>query len=385
MCRAVRAQLKWFARARFSDYLVAAGDVPSALPLVGRHLDPLGGLTAMGLWGPRYLADFLRLTPLPMTAGHAAARRGRDEVNSLMLAGLADVVPPEALTEPWPPGEPGAPWRNAGRHRRLVHRDSVAYGDEPGQVLDVWRRADVEGPAPVLVFVPGGAWVVGSRLVQGHALMAHLAEMGWLCLSVEYRTSPRHRWPRQITDVTAAIDWARANVQSFGGDPSFVAVAGCSAGGHIASLTGLTPDRGAVDAVVSIYGRYDWEDRSTAERARFMDFLERVVVKRRQARYPEVFRAASPLAHVGPDAPPFLVLHGENDALIPIAEARRFVAALRSVSRNPVGFVELPGAGHGFDLIDAARTAATVRAIGLFLNHAYREHIAARDMVAVPS
>ena len=159
----------------------------------------------------------------------------------LVTAGLCAIVAAEALEQPWPIADTGAPWRTAGRQRRFVYRASVPYGDEPGQLLDVWRRDDLVGPAPVLVFVPGGAWVFGSRALQGHALMAHLAEQGWVCLSVQYRTSPRHRWPRQIIDVKAAIAWARANVDQYGGDRTFVAVAGCSAGGHMASLVGLTP------------------------------------------------------------------------------------------------------------------------------------------------
>jgi acetyl esterase/lipase len=251
-------------------------------------------------------------------------------------------------------------------------------------VLDVWRREDLAGPAPVLVFVPGGAWVFGRRELQGHELMAHLAELGWVCLSVQYRTSPRFRWPRQIIDVKAAIAWARANASRYGGDCDFVAVAGCSAGGHMASLAGLTAAEeqwqselapGAdtsVDAVVSIYGRYDWEDRSTPERARFMDFLERVVVKRRQSRRPALFRDASPVARVNSGAPPFLVIHGARDVIIPVGEARAFVERLRDVSGNPVGYVELPGAGHGFDLTDGIRANAAARAIGLFLNHIHR-------------
>ncbi len=115
----------------------------------------------------------------------------------------------------------------------------------------------------------------------------------------------------------------------------------------MATLVGLTPgdqqwEAGlpasadtSVDAVVSVYGRYDWEDRSTPERARFMDFLERVVVKRRQSRHPDVFRDASPLARVNAGAPPFFVLHGDSDVIIPVAEARGFVERLRAVSQQP--------------------------------------------------
>jgi len=127
-----------------------------------------------------------------------------------------------------------------------------------------------------------------------------------------------------------------------------------------------------VDAVVPIYGRYDWEDRSTVERVRFVDFLERIVVKRKLNKHPDIFRKASPIQQVHPDAPPFLVIHGTGDSVIPVAQARSFVERLRAVSESVVGYVELPGAGHAFDMTDGARTGAASTAIGLFLNQIHR-------------
>ena len=389
----MRANANWLMQARLEDYVIAAGAASSSLPVIGRYLEPVGGMTALGVWGARYLPDFMSSAKGRLGPGASARRAHASGLADLVTAGLCDIVAAEALAQPGPIADAGTPWRTAGRQRRFVYRASVPYGDEPGQLLDVWRRDDLVGPAPVLVFVPGGAWVFGSRVLQGHALMAHLAEQGWVCLSVQYRTSPRYRWPRQIIDVKAAIAWARANADQYGGDRTFVAVAGCSAGGHMASLAGLAPGEQqwqagvapsadtSVDAVVSLYGRYDWEDRSTPERARFMDFLERVVVKRPQSRKPELFRDASPVARVQAGAPPFLVIHGDSDVVIPVGEARRFVERLRDVSANPVGYVELPGAGHGFDLTDGTRTSATVRATGLFLNHIHRSRTQAVDAV----
>jgi acetyl esterase/lipase len=215
--------------------------------------------------------------------------------------------------------------------------------------------------------------------------------MGWVCLSIDYRVAPNHRWPQHITDVKTAIAWARANVDKFGGDRDFVALAGTSAGGHLAALAGLTandpelqddlPEGSdtSVDAVVGIYGRYDWEDRSTVERARFVDFLEHVVVKRKIDRHPEIFRKASPIARTHADAPPFLVIHGSGDTVIPVQQARDFVEKLRSASRALVGYVELPGAGHGFDMTDGARTGSMATAIGLFLNEVHRNRTIIRE------
>lgn len=383
---AMKSYAKWVLRARLGDYIIAMGLAPSAIPRIGRHLEPVGGMTALGVWAGRFMPDLLAASRARLSAGSGELRRSeRAQTVARLSEALRDVVSAGELDSAWPSPRQFAPILQAGAQRRHVYRESVRYGDNADQLLDVWRAKELPaGPAPVLIFVPGGAWVFGSRRVQGHELMAHFAEMGWVCLSTQYRTSPRHRWPRQITDVKAAIAWARVNAQCFGGDPNFVAVAGCSAGGHLATLAGLTPNDPqwqnelpadadtSVDAVVSVYGRYDWQDRSTPESARFVEFLERVVVKRSQARNPEIFRRASPLARITAAAPPLLVIHGSCDTVIPVAEARTFADRLRKSSRNTVCYVELPGAGHGFDLIDGVRTDAVVHAIGLFLKHVHR-------------
>jgi acetyl esterase/lipase len=395
VARRARAQAAWLMRARFNDYVVAGCATTAALPVVGRYLEPVSGLTVLALSGRGYVSDFVAAANGRRRTTPADRVRDRQSAAGLMDEGLRGIVAPETLSASWPPAPPGAPWRSAGQHRRAVHATSVRYGSQPGQVLDVWRRPDLSGPAPVLLFVPGGAWVIGRRELQGHALMAQLADRGWVCLSMQYRTSPRHRWPRQIMDVKTAVAFARAHADRFGGDRGFVAVAGASAGGHMASLIGLTADDPqwnselpedadtSVDAVVSLYGRYDWEDRSTPERARFMEFLERVVVKRRQVDRPAVFRDATPTARVRHDAPPFLVIHGTADAIIPVPEARRFVDEMRRVSTQPVAYVELPGAGHGFDLLDADRTHASNRAVSLFLDHVHRAQRTAHRGAAV--
>jgi acetyl esterase/lipase len=378
---------RWLLRAGPADYMLAMSVASASLPVIGKHLEPLGGMTAMGIWGYRHMPDFLGATARSwLSPGNAEVRQlERDATQNVVDAALRGVVRAEDLAIEWPAPEGAPPLWKLRQQRRNLYRTSVRYGSHPSQLLDVWRRKHLPAqPAPVLIFVPGGAWIHGSRLLQGYALMSHLAELGWVCLSIDYRVAPHHRWPHHITDVKTAIAWARANVDKFGGDRNFVAIAGTSAGGHLSALAGLTindiemqaelPEGSdtSVDAVVGIYGRYDWEDRSTAERARFMDFLERVVVKRKASRHPEIFRKASPIARVHPKAPPFLVIHGTGDSVIPVAQARSFVERLRAVSHSVVSYVELPGAGHAFDMIDGARTGSTATAIGLFLNQIHR-------------
>jgi acetyl esterase/lipase len=391
------SRAKWLLRARPGDYMLALSDAMASLPVVGRHLEPLGGVTAMGVWGYRMAPELLSASAKSwLTRGTGETRKAeRDQTQTVLDAALRGVVSSKDLDVEWPAPDHKPPFWRALQHRRYLHRTSVRYGKHPVQLLDVWRRKDLPvRPAPVLIFVPGGAWVHGGRQLQGYALMSQLAEMGWICLSVQYRVSPHHRWPSHITDVKTAIAWARANVDKFGGDRNFIAVAGCSAGGHLSALAGLTANDPemqtelppgsdtSVDAVVGIYGRYDWEDRSTVERDRFVDFLERVVVKRRIDRHPKVFRDASPIARIHPDAPPFFVIHGSSDTVIPVAQARSFVERLRSISRSVVSYVELPGAGHGFDMTDGARTGATSTAVGLFLGQIYRNRmIAAKEVI----
>jgi len=380
-------RVRWLMKAGPADYMLAMSVAATSLPVIGRHLEPLGGATAMSIWGVRHAPDFVGAAVRSMLNPRSGQirKQERDMTNGVMQTALRDVVAPDALDIVWPAPESVPPVWKALEHRKNVHRTSVRYGDSPSQLLDVWRPKELPAqPAPVLLFVPGGAWVHGSRILQGYALMSHLAELGWVCLSIDYRVAPNHPWPQHITDVKTAIAWARANVDKFGGDRNFVAIGGTSAGGHLAALAGLTandPEYQAdlpegsdtsVDAVVGIYGRYDWEDRSTVERARFVDFLERVVVKRKIARHPEIFRKASPIARVHDNAPPFLVVHGGGDTVIPVQQARDFVEKLRNVSRSPVGYAELPGAGHAFDMTDGARTGSTATAIGLFLNQIRR-------------
>ncbi|MBB3600740.1 acetyl esterase/lipase [Mycolicibacterium sp. BK556] len=379
---------RWLMQAGPADYLLAMSVASAQLPVVGKHLEPLGALSAMSVWGARQMPELVGAATKSWFAPNAGEVRkaDRESTRAVAEAGLRGVVAAEDLQIEWPAPEKAPPVLKAFEHRKNLYRGSVRYGDDPSQLLDVWRRKDLPAePAPVMVFLPGGAWVHGSRIIQGYALMSHLAEQGWVCLSIDYRVAPHHRWPRHIQDVKAAIAWARANVDRFGGDRNFVAVAGCSAGGHLAALAGLTIDdpeyqahlpQGsdtAVDAVVGIYGRYDWEDRSTPERIRFVDFLERVVVNKKQSRHGDLFRKASPIARIHPKAPPFLVVHGSGDSVIPVAQAQAFVDRLRSVSRSKVGYVELPGAGHGFDMTDGARTGSVATAIGLFLNQIRRD------------
>jgi acetyl esterase/lipase len=364
-----------------TNVVLASTRLCSSLPVIGKHLEPFAGLTAMALYGGHYAPAAVRAAVMRRTGWGLASDDAEPVVEAAPVATAGSRIPPFV--------------RASAQRRRCLHSSSVRYGGHPAQLLDVWRRPDLAPGAPVLLFVPGGAWVQGTRVLQGHTLLSHLVKHGWVCLTMDYRVSPVHRWPRHIADVNAAIAWARANIGQYGGDPDFVAVAGCSAGGHLASLAGLTPGderfRGelaadadtSVDAVVSIYGRYDWEDRSTATRRNFQGFLERVVVGRRQSRHPEVYAAASPMARIHEGAPPFFLIHGDQDTIIPVREARHFRQALEATSRNPVVYSEIPRAGHAFDLVDTSHARRCAVEVTRFLDEVWTRHEESRPAAAV--
>lgn len=266
------------------------------------------------------------------------------------------------------------------RRRYATTRD-VPYGDfGPRNHLDIWRREDLGlgAKAPVVIQVHGGAWMSGSKRFQGAPLMGHLAERGWVSVAINYRLAPRSTWPDQIVDVKRAIAWVKENIADYGGDPNFVVITGGSAGGHLSSLAALTPNYKEfqpgfedidtrLQAAVPMYGVYDLTNRDRTGRADMEHLLAKYVVKAALEDAREVWDQASPMSWIGPDSPPFMIVHGANDTLVPVAQARSFAHMLRGDSRQPVVFAELPRAQHSFDVFSSLRTLHTMAAIDRFL------------------
>src|SRR5204863_535286 len=139
----------------------------------------------------------------------------------------------------------------------------------------------------------------------------------------------------------------RALVDALGadyrGDPSFVAISGGSAGGHLAAMAALTSAPDEIDACVPLYGVYDFTNRDGLRGPGMTRFLlERQVMKLPFASNRAAYEAASPMDQIrdGERVPPFFVVHGSNDSLVPVQEARNFVRLLRAKSQAPVAFAE---------------------------------------------
>jgi len=232
-------------------------------------------------------------------------------------------------------GRPGRPW---GRILRapffpgrldLVRVRGLAYGDGPRRTLDVYHRRDRPASAPVLLHLHGGRFYSGNKTREARPLIRHLSSRrGFVCVSANYRLQPHVTPADQVADVRDAIAWVRGHAAEFGAEPGTLFVAGSSAGAHLA-IRAVCEGETGIAGLICRYGYY------------------------------------GNLAPRG-DMPPMLVVHGQNDTLIPPAAVRAFVERVRAVSSRPVIYAELPGAHHDFDLFESIRSAAVNKAVEQF-------------------
>jgi acetyl esterase/lipase len=345
---------------------------------------------ALAEWQGAVGLALVALASLSLVVLHARGARAEHAFTRALASGLGDTHATQIAShaEPWLALRVGS-WHLVSPFtasaRDVTVKRSICFSRENGVAL----KLDVHAPratplapskgAPTLVYVHGGGWIVGYRRYQGLPLMRHLASLGWVCFSVDYRLSPRATFPDPIVDVKRAIAWVRAHAAEYGADPDFIVVAGNSAGAQLAALAALTPNDPAfqpgfedadtrVDACVGFYGIYDFEDRHGHwPHGGFARFAERTLFKAKRAERPELFAKTSPIARVHRDAPPFLLVHGDRDTLAPTDESRRFAEALRVASDAPVVYVEIEDAQHAFEVFASPRAAHAVHGTTRFL------------------
>jgi acetyl esterase/lipase len=243
----------------------------------------------------------------------------------------------------------------AGQEHINVER-GVSYGAVAGEslLLDVYRSLPYANPRPAVVLVHGGGMWTGSRAHMEHPAR-QLAEAGYVAFSIDYRlvdaTTGRHRWPAQLDDVQRAVRWVRSHAADYGIDPERVGAYGWSAGGQLAALLGTRDTRDAtapmasyssrVDCVVDLAGDVDLAAYSHPPELHEVIALLGGAVQE----VPERYRDASPLTWIDRRSAPFLVIHGDQDDVVPIEQSLRLVAALHAAGVE-VEYVELAGAGH---------------------------------------
>jgi acetyl esterase/lipase len=235
------------------------------------------------------------------------------------------------------------------RRPGIVAARDLVYGVADGTELklDLAMPKEGDGPFPAIVFLHGEGWRAGNRRQMSHFIEG-VARMGYVGATVEYRLVPAARFPAQVEDCKAAMRWLRANAGRYRLDPSRIGVVGFSAGGHLASMLGVTGDEDGssrVQAVVSFFGPTDFSTRDwpqDLEREVIVPFLGGTFEER-----PDAYARASPVSWVAKDSAPVLLFHGTADALVPVGQSRRFAERLLNAG-VPVRLVILDGEGHGF-------------------------------------
>jgi acetyl esterase/lipase len=282
------------------------------------------------------------------------------------------------------------------RHPEVERLKDITFARAAGLnlKLDVYRHRSRPTNCPTLLQIHGGGWVVGSKDQQGIPLMLHLAARGWACVTVNYRLSPHATFPDHLIDCKRALQWVREHGEAYGANPDFVVVTGGSAGGHLAALMALTANDPEyqpgfadvdtrLDGCVAFYGVYDFADRHGLWHHDALEkLLERQVMKAGKHEARDAYEKASPMVRVHPAAPPFFVIHGDADTLVPIEEARRFAAALRAVSQSPVVYAEIPGAQHAFEIFPSLRSLLVIHGVERFLAYVYSRYLMHRAQPA---
>jgi acetyl esterase/lipase len=255
----------------------------------------------------------------------------------LALAGLGLVVYRAMLAHAalHNSGRPRRPWGRILRAPFFPGRGDVlrvrgcAYGDGPRRTLEVYHRRDRPISVPILLHFHGGGFHSGNKTREARPLVQYLtSRRGFVCVSANYRLQPDVTLPDQVADVRAAIVWVRAHAAEYGGDPGSLFVAGSSAGAYLA----IEAAREGETGIAGLICRYGYYGNLTPRG----------------------------------DMPPMLVIHGEKDLLVPASAARAFAERVRTVSRHPVIYAELPGAHHDFDMFESIRSAAVNQAVDAF-------------------
>ena len=317
---------------------------------------------------------------LVAACGSEPAPAGAGESATLVAA------PSGAAEFPTEPAQPSAVTSDARQPARpgaapalpgTVLRD-VTYCTTAGVSvkMDIYRPAHQAAEAPAAMYVHGGGWTSGSKTESGwlNEVARGLLDEGFVVVSIDYRLAPANRWPAQIEDVMCAVRYLRADAMTYGIDTDRIGAWGSSAGGHLVNMLG-TADQSSgfgtggqwgnessrVQAVVDLFGPSDfttpdWANGAKSSTDRVFGMTNSTLVQ------------ASPVTHITPDDPPFLILHGDADPVVPFTQGQELAATLEAAG-VPVTFVPVKGGNHGLGARNQApsRTQLTQMIVEFFV------------------
>ena len=228
----------------------------------------------------------------------------------------------------------------------------VAFAAPHGDplTLDIYRPQHTDAPTAVILAIHGGSWIGGSR-GDLRPLAEALAARGYAVVAPDYRLAPEFTFPAQLDDVRAAARWVAAHAEDNHWTTARLFTLGISGGGQLAALLALQPqaDQPAPIGVITISGPMDFTSAIPSMQAKIV--LKLYLGVSREVN-PGRYVDASPITHITPAAPPFLLLHGTADPLVPFSQAERMAAALRA-AHVPVTLHPLRNVGHSTPPLDS--------------------------------
>ncbi len=260
-----------------------------------------------------------------------------------------------------------------------ILRDQVFHNENGLQLkLDIYRPKNIKKKLPGILQIHGGAWLTGSKR-QASSFLVRMATKGWICYSVTHRFSPKVVFPEHLIDVKRALNWIRENADFHSLDKNFIISKGGSSGAHLASLMALTQNQSefqpgfekedtSIQGCVSISGVFEFFgpfDEKTPFPAK-ANILKKVCGGRPNEE-PVCYKKITPANWISIDTPPFLILQGETDALIPIEETKKFWKILKYKKIKSSAFLNLPLVHHGFDIFPTLTEQCIIPIIENFL------------------
>jgi acetyl esterase/lipase len=237
---------------------------------------------------------------------------------------------------------------------------NIAYvpNGTPAQTFDLYSPAQKPaGLLPFVVWVHGGAWEMGSKEWDN---VKYLVKNGYAIATINYRLAPQFKFPIQIQDCNAALNFIMTHAESYGLDPKRMIIGGASAGGHLSLLLGMArheQEFGADPAIkplaiLDFFGpndlnamSSDLQNAATAPGIRLNNRILPELLGASAEQDPAKARAASPITYVNADVAPVLIFHGTKDALVPYAQSERLHAKLDEAKvKNQIFLID--GAPH---------------------------------------
>ncbi len=254
-----------------------------------------------------------------------------------------------------------------------IHRKwlDIPYSNQSRtQKMDIYLPDSGDGPFPVICAFHGGAWLFGDKRDDQQIPMLRGLKKGYAVVCVNYRLSGETIFPGQIFDCKAAIRHLRNHANEYHLDPAKISVWGASAGAHLVSLLGTSAGikeledlsmgnsdaSSAVQAVVNWCGptddfiqmdeQFKLSGMGVPDHS-FPESPESMLIGKPILEAPELVKFASPKTYANENIPPFLIIHGENDQVVPVEQSKNFVEALvKAGGAEKVKLVVIPGLLH---------------------------------------